>query len=158
MIFIEFEEFKSKCEVLSPEDSDFVRECFIDEFIDTSSNGYRENILKHLQYADGEFYNGYLWDYLKVKNITKENYIEDVKYLNMTVFVMWDIHSDYKVNINNYFKFGKKCVIKTCIETLLLGKCYLPDDIYIFDENFTWYFVFTHEDIYNRRYCLKYGI
>ena len=43
------------------------------------------------------------------------------------------------------------------MDTLLAGCEFLPEDIYICDSTFQWTFVMTHEEIENKRYCLKCG-
>ena len=67
---------------------------------------------------------------------------------------MQDIRSQDNVFMPNRQKFSKESVLKT--ETWsekMLEK--LPEDIYIFDETFTWSAIYTHEtDINNAPYCL----
>lgn len=42
-------------------------------------------------------------------------------------------------------------------DILLNNLDYLPEDIYIFDHSFEWTIVLTHEEIENKRWCLKSG-
>lgn len=92
---MEWEDFKVNCEVLPFDESTLIRACFIDEFVDTTCNGYKENIVK----------------------------------------------------IN--------------IELLIKGEKFFLEDIYVFDDTLSWYFVKTHEyskGKKGRRYCLNGGV
>lgn len=68
-----------------------------------------------------------------------------------------DIHSCERIFADEYWKFGKDAVLKINFETLIKGEIYLPEDIYIFDENLTWTLIKTHENIKGKCYCLKSG-
>lgn len=158
---MEWEDFKVNCKVLPFDESALIRACFIDEFVDTTCNGYKETILKRKEYIDGICYTGYLWDYLKEKNAVKENYIEQLAFVSKDVYVMWDIHTCERIHIDDYWKFGKENIVKINIEVLIKGEKFFPEDIYIFDDTLSWYFVKTHEYSQGkkgRRYCLKGGV
>ena len=74
-----------------------------------------------------------------------------------SIYVFWDIHSSEKIWIKDYWKFDKDAVLRMSMDTLLAGCEFLPEDIYICDSTFQWTFVMTHEEIENKRYCLKCG-
>lgn len=55
----------------------------------------------------------------------------------------------------SFFKFGKDNIVKLDIEYLIESIDYFPEDIYIFDNDFSWTYIITHEDDGKRRICLK---
>lgn len=71
------------------------------------------------------------------------------------VLVLWDIHSCDRIFIENYWKFPKDKVIMVDAKWLIDGLEYLPEDIYIFDYNFSWTYIITHEYDDERRICMK---
>ena len=140
--------------VLDLKKSDELRDEYIKSFIDTSSSYYKEDIEQKTLFSDGFCYIGYLWDCLLKPTIISEykanHFLED----KGIVYIMWDIHSSERIFIDDYWKFPKNQILCTDekIESL---KSDLPEDIYVFDDTFSWTVVFTHE--YNdkdRRYCL----
>ena len=158
---MEWEEFKTNCEVLSLDESALLRTCFIDEFVDTTYEGYKKHILTREDYIDGRCYTGYLWDYLKEKSVVKENYIERLVDVAKYIYVMWDVHTCERIYIKNYWKFGKENIVKINIEMFLKGEEFFPEDIYLFDDTLSWYFIKTHEYTQGKkekRYCLKGGL
>ena len=51
-------------EIVPVEKARVLRESFIQKFIDTTSDHYKKHIATLIQYTDGLFYDGYLWEYL----------------------------------------------------------------------------------------------
>lgn len=135
-----------------------LRERFIECFVDTKSEYYRKYCLQ----AD-ETVRGFLWDTLKVyseKNICTQEQAAEFLEKNGSVYFMWDLWRKGTVFADKY----PNAVIKA--DGAELGRlsvnewnaeldaekhdCYieypqLPSDIYVFDESFSWYVVFTHE-------------
>jgi len=72
-----------------------------------------------------------------------------------SVLVLWDIHSSNRIITNDYWKFGKDSVVRIDTKYLIEGIDYFPEDIYIFDDDFLWTYIITHEDDGKRRICLK---
>lgn len=71
--------------------------------------------------------------------------------------MLWDIHTAERIFIEDYWKFGKNNVLKLEFAELMNNLHYLPDDIYILDENYAWTIALTHEYIDDKRWCLKSG-
>ena len=67
---------------------------------------------------------------------------------------MWDMHSCEKIWIPDYWKFPKTKILCTDAWTESL-KYKLPEDVYVFDDTFSWSVIFTHEtNEKEERYCL----
>ena len=140
--------------VLDLKKSDELRDEYIKSFIDTSSSYYKENIKQKTLFNDGFCYSGYLWDCLLKPTVVTEYKAKQFLEGKEIIYIMWDIHSNEKICTLDYWKFPKTQIILTDekIETL---KSNLPEDIYVFDDTFSWTVVFTHEyNEKNRRYCL----
>ena len=109
------------------------------------------------KFSDGYCYLGYLWDCIKNPIIIDSEYIKEIAKDMGTVYVFWDINSCERIFIENYWRFEKDAVLKVDFATLIEGKNYLPEDIYIFDKNIQWTLIKTHEDIDGKCYCIKSG-
>jgi len=68
---------------------------------------------------------------------------------------LWDIHTCEKILIEDYWKFPKERVIKVDVTSLKEGLEYLPEDIYIFNYDFSWTYILTHEDDGKGRICYE---
>lgn len=148
------EDFKRHIEVLPEEVSNALRALYIEHFIDANKEGYNKCIAQRELFSDGYCYTGYLWDYLLEYNkITFRTLIEELLNKKM-LLVLWDIHSCEKIFIENYWKFQKDRILKVDARWIKEGIEHLPEDIYIFDYNFSWTYILTHEDDGKRRICL----
>lgn len=140
--------------ILDSTKSDDLRYKYIKNFINTSSPYYKKNIEQKTMFSDGLCYVGYLWDCLLNPTVVSEHKADQLLLGKRELFVMWDIHSCERIFIPNYWKFPKEKVlyVKTWLETF---KDDLPEDVYVFDNTFSWSVIFTHEtDTKNNRYCL----
>ena len=153
---MEFDDFKNKIVILDRFLSDQLRLKYIDMFVNCEHPRYHEQICVKHKFKDGYCYLGYLWDFMKNPIVIDQEYIESKNEIN-EVYVMWDNHSCERIWIKDYWKFDKNVVLKLNFSTLLLGYHFLPEDIYIFDDSFSWTFVLTHEELKGKRYCLKCG-
>ena len=134
--------------------SDELRGKYIEEFVDSSSDYYIENIKNTRFYSDGLCYLGYLWCCLKEPCVVPEhiarNFLQNQKHL----YVMWDISTCKNIFIPDYWKYPKRSVMYIEQWTDALKED-LPEDIYLFDDTFRWSVIFTHEtDLNNRPYCM----
>ena len=154
---MQFELFEKMVEILDEATGDKLRKRYIETFINTDHELYREHIEVRHQFCDGYGYLGYLWDFIKHPVIIEKEYIEAVAENIGEVYVFWDIHSCERIFIKDYWKFGKKAVLKVDLKTLLEGWNYLPEDIYIFDKTMAWTLIKTHEDMDGKCYCLMGG-
>ena len=157
---MELEHFKRTLRVLPPEDSLKWRECYIQKFIDHSSPFYEKNVLKLRKFSDGEFYDGYLWDcVINIQTITFDDFSSKLINLKSCVMAMWDLHSQDKIRVPNYWKFGRGDVLRVDSAILCEGLEHLPEDIYIFDETLSWTLISTHEyrDNNSRICAVSYG-
>ena len=140
--------------ILDSKKSDALRCNYIKNFVDTASTYYKENIEQKTMFSDGLCYTGYLWDCLLNPSIILENKAEQFLQKKRKIFIMWDIHSCDRILIPDYWKFPKTKVLysDTWVETF---KDDLPEDVYVFDDTFSWSVIYTHEtDVKNNRYCL----
>lgn len=161
-------------EISAAESSRRLRETFIERFVDTKCE-YYQNVLE----AD-EQVRGFLWDCLKAggkEQVTQERAAEFLKGRG-GVYFMWDHWRSGTVFADEYpgavvkadgGEIGRLAVSEWNAEIEAEKRdCYiehpqLPSDIYVFDEGFSWYVVFTHEfddcesldDIV--RYCILYS-
>ncbi len=163
-----------KYEIVPNEKAAALRKSFIQQFIDTTSGHYQKYIAAFVQYADGLYYEGYLWDCLKDnKNWERECRMEDAADFlrdQKSVFVMWDSFSkertsSYKLRSLGHHKDTNLKVLGDDLAQIVVEEwnreqaaweagyqcqgLWLPHDIYCFDESMKWYAVFTHEGLDN---------
>ena len=154
---MQFDEYKLFVEVIDERIAKGLREKYIERFIDINSSYYKKNIKKTRKYVDGYCYKGYLWDCLKEPYIIDEEYIKRIAKEINEVYVMWDIHTKERIHIDNYWNFLKKDIIKGPMDMIIKGDIFLPEDYYIFSTDMSWCIIKTHEEIEEKRYCLKCG-
>ena len=140
--------------ILDSAASDCLRCKYIETFVNTKSLYYVENIKQKTFFNDGLCYVGYLWDCLKKTNIISESEAEIFLQKKGKVFIMWDIHSSEMILIPNYWKYPKTQIL--CADQWSNEfKPNLPEDLYIFDDTFSWSIIYTHEtDEKGNPYCL----
>lgn len=134
--------------------SNTLRHKYIKEFVDTSLTYYKKNIERKIMFCDGLCYIGYLWDCLINPSIISEQKADQLLQEKRDFYIMWDIHSCERILIPDYWKFPKTRILcaDAWLETL---KNDLPEDIYIFDDTFSWSIIYTHEtNAKKSRYCL----
>lgn len=155
---MELKTFRTKVTLLNETERNRLREKYINTFIDQNHKRYQDQIVLRKRCIDGNCYDGYLWDYLKSREIIDTLYVQEAANRIADVYVFWDIHSCEKILVKDYWKFEKDAMLKLNFTLLLQGKEYLPEDIYIFNESFTWTIILTHEDLDGRPYYLKSGM
>ena len=140
--------------VLNLSTSNKLRREYIKTFINTTSSYYVKNIEQKMMFSDGLCYTGYLWDCLLNAQIISEYQADQLLQKKQKIFIMWDIHSCDRIFIPNYWKFPKSNILSVDIWSKSL-KIELPEDIYVFDDTFSWSVIYTHEtDAKDERYCL----
>jgi hypothetical protein len=140
--------------VFDSKKSDILRLKFINTFVNTGSDYYIKHVKNRQMFSDGLCYTGYLWDCLLSPKIISESELNQILCEKQNIFIMWDIHTCDQIFIPDYWKFPKSSVLFVENWTDEL-KVDLPEDIYIFDENFNWAAVYTHEDDFEgNRWCL----
>lgn len=151
---MDFDTFKANLVVIDNTQGSSLRERYIETFVDTNHKWYHDRIGARRKYIDGYCYEGYLWDCLKNKELVSAEYIKELSENVGTVYVFWDMHSCERIFIEDYWKFAKDAVLELKFDTLIQGREFLPEDIYIFDNSFKWTLVLTHEDIDGAPYYL----
>lgn len=161
-------------EVVETGRAEFLRGRFIERFVDTKCKYYREYYLQANEYV-----HGFLWDCLKdffdEKNRCTQEQAAQLLEKRSGVYFMWDFWREGSVFADEYpnavikangAELGRLSVNEWNAELEAeKHECYiehprLPSDIYVFDESFSWYVVFTHEfdDCENNdgivRYCI----
>lgn len=140
--------------VLDVLESNRLREKYISTFINTDSKYYIDRIKTLAKFSDGLCYTGYLWDCLKKPMLVSEAEIAKKLKTKKGIYIMWDIHSQDRLFVPNYWKYPKECIlyVETWSEAIRQD---LPEDIYLFDDSFAWSAIYTHEtDMNNDPYCL----
>ncbi len=134
--------------------ADIVRAKFISAFINLESLHYKKYIQPLHSFRDGLCYVGYLWDCLKNKTLLSESESDAFLKGMHNLLIMWDIHSCEKILIPDYWKYPKKCILSVSEWKGIQHHADLPEDIYVFDESYSWCIIFTHEtDQFGNRYC-----
>lgn len=142
--------------VLQKDESSLVRELYIYAFIDSESEWYINHIKTMQCCVDGLCYDGYLWECLKkgYKFISVQHAI-DILQSKKYIYLLYDLHSCEKILQPNYWKYAKAAVLFGSTEEFLSEMPHLPEDIYVFDDTFTWSVIFTHEITEKgRRICM----
>lgn len=140
--------------ILDSKKSDALRHNYVKNFVDTASTYYKENIEQKTMFSDGLCYIGYLWDCLLNPSIILESKADQILQEKRRIYIMWDIHSCDRIFISDYWKFPKEKIL--CTDAWAeIYKDDLPEDIYVFDDTFSWSVIYTHEtDVKDNRYCL----
>lgn len=144
---------KTQPQILSPEESAFWREAYLDAFVDTASEHYRRYIASPRSFSDGPHYEGYLWDCLRSPTrITIERFRHEIeKYPE--VLVMADDHSRNRIPGAPLWPYPSLSVARFTPRVLVESLAELPEDLYLFDESVSWTLGVTHEHDGKRRIC-----
>lgn len=154
---ISLEEFKNRITIITGYEANIIRERYVSRFVDTTSDYFRKHIAVRNQFENEEYYLGYLWDSLKQPEIiTEDEILRNQELLDKIIYIMWDLHSSREILIKDYWKFPKEAVLKIKYRDFLEGIGYLPEDIYIFNEEIKSSLILTHEYFDDgKRYCLR---
>ena len=146
-----------RVDVLQNEEARVLRQAYLDRFVDTRSEFYREHVATRCKYSDGLRYDGYIWDCLK--NATPITYAEFCGVVQglARVVAMADDHSRDKVIGPPLWPYPPYSVVSLSGDLLLQLMPALPEDIYVFDRTVSWTLVLTHEHDGQERICLKVG-
>ena len=136
--------------------ADTIRTRFTDAFADKQNEYYKTAVREKRLFSDGLCYIGYLWDCMKNREIVSERAALERASQAEKTLVMWDLNSKDMIPVPNYWKYPKTAVLELSgseIESILPT---LPEDVYFFDESFTWAVALTHEySDKGRRYCVS---
>lgn len=154
---MDFIKFKEEVKILDKKRGTELRKRYIENFVNTEHKRYKEQIQRQHKFVDGFCYLGYLWDYIKNPIVIDEEKFGEKASKIEEIYTFWDIHSCERIWIKDYWKFDKDAMLKLKMDVLLQGEKYLPEDIYIFDDSFSWTLIKTHEDIQGIRFCLQSG-
>ncbi len=149
---------ETRPQILSPQDSSFWREAYLQAFVDTTSDHYRHHIASPRPFSDGVHYEGYLWDCLRSPTrITFERFRHEVVRFP-EVLVMADDHSRDRIPGAPLWPYAAFSVVRFSSRLLLDSLAGLPEDLYVFDESVDWTLALTHEHDSKRRICCAVGI
>lgn len=131
--------------ILKKDFAELLRQKYIEKYIDTTGTAYKEKILKIYKMSDGLCYIGYLWDCFKQYTLADEK--ECLKFLSKKneFMIFWDINSSDYIKIKNYWNYPKDAIVQIGYTEFIEKLSTFPEDIYIFDETFSWTVVLTHE-------------
>lgn len=139
-------------------DSALFREAYLQAFVDTTNEHYRQYIATKQQFSDGIHYVGYVWDCLRQQSrITHERFCHEIV-RHPEVYVFADDHSRDRVMGPPLWPYPPYSVIALPPNLLLQMRPALPEDIYVFDSSVSWTLVLTHEHDDEGRYCLGVGL
>lgn len=157
--------FKAQTTVLRGEEASRLRKRYIARFVDTSTAYFRNEIDGREALGDERHYSGYLWDTLKHAEVITQQQLVDTLAVWQSVYVFWDLHSERKIFIPDYWKFPKDSVLQatsTDLARVLLhdadigptADLILPEDLYLFGDTVEFSLITTHEYV-PERYCLR---
>ena len=156
---MELENFKTHMQILNQYQADEYRKRYINKYINTNSKFYIDRIETLTQFSDGLCCTGYLWESLKSPIFIHEEQIETYRSKLKQVLIFWDNNSKDRIYIKDYWKFGKKTMVRVDYNLFLDHAHFFPEDVYLTDETLQWTIVFTHEDdINNRRLIMQVGL
>ena len=156
---MELENFKTHMQILNQYQADEYRKRYINKYINTNSKFYIDRIETLTQFSDGLCCTGYLWESLKSPMFIHEEQIETYRSKLKQVLIFWDNNSKDRIYIKDYWKFGKKTMVRVAYNLFLDHAHFFPEDVYLTDETLQWTIVFTHEDdINNRRLIMQVGL
>lgn len=140
--------------VLDTTKSNELRCEYIKNFINTSSSYYKSKIELKTLFCDGLCYSGYLWNCLLKQTVISESNADQFLHEKQKILIMWDVHSCEQTLITDYWKFSNAKILLADTWTNSF-KHNFPEDVYVFDDSFSWSVIFTHEtDEKEGRYCL----
>lgn len=142
---VDLVEFKRMVNVLPQVEADAVRRRYIDAFVDTNHPSFERRVGTLRLFRDGLAYDAYLWDYLKNWQRVSELALLTAACQQEPVYAFWDIHSNERIWIEDYWKLGKETVLQADYATITRGLEHLPEDIYIASLDMSWTYVLTHE-------------
>lgn len=130
------------------------REKFVSCFVDCNSDYYRDNILCGTAFLEKGSYYGYLWECYLPSEIESEQACLEFLATIKSFYVLWDLHPDVSRQ-KEYWKYPKHAVLEMNVQDYMENCAKLPEDIYIFDDSFSWSIALTHEsNLKNERWCL----
>lgn len=136
-------------------ESAFLRNIFIQTFVDTACEYYQNSIQSKSRFQDGECYTGYLWDcMLNCQQVSFNHAISLLQDSHSNLYVFWDIHSSKHIPVTGYWKYPKEAVLLVSTDELPEILPTLPEDCYFFDNTLSWAIALTHEESKKgRRIC-----
>ena len=141
-------------EILNQQKAEEFRRKYISLFVNTESEHYNQYIAKLRMFKDGLRYTGYLWDCFINPTLVSAAYCDNYLKRKGEIYIFWDIHSCERIPIPDYWKYPIDCLMCMTYDEYQEHKHVLPEDVYIFDETFSWTIAYTHEDIEGEQYCL----
>jgi hypothetical protein len=143
--------------ILPPMESVSLRDQYLCNFVNTSTEHYQKYILKRQTFSDGMHYSGYLWDCIRGgSRITFERFCQEVV-LHPEVCVFADDHSRDRVINAALWPYPPLSVAVMPPYLLLQLLPALPEDLYVCDALASWTLILTHEDDGKRRICWAVG-
>ncbi len=153
---MELQEFKSAVAILPRGEAREVRGRYIGTFVLAGCEECRRIIELSAAYPATTYW-GYLWDCLRDPVAVDCQFADSLVGTLGEVLVLWDLHPDGRVLVEDYWKFGRDDVLRLDYGLLLGNLRHLPEDIYIFDRSFSWTLVLTHEYVDDKRWCVASG-
>ena len=143
----ELEAFAAAVRVLSPKEGRAIRARFHEAFLDTASEHYRNGLAVFIAKPPGKGnQRGLLWKALRAYRRVTWDQIRTVMSRSREVFVLWDIENPNPYLPPDHLAPFERDTVIACRPAYLEAAVHLlPDDLYVFDNSFTWAGVLTHE-------------
>jgi hypothetical protein len=153
---MELKEFKNSVNILTGEEAQLIRELFRDTFVDKNKESYKKYIESTIMCSGGNCYSGYLWDVFKHSKRIGEGLAKAHVSDRNIIYVMWGIHSKEGMPKKDNWRLPKEAILHVESSLLLDQLSHLPEDIYIFDDSFSWAVALTNEwgGRPDKRWCL----
>ena len=140
--------------VLDGLDAKRLRNLYVLNFINTASSYYNKYIQQKIKFDDGMFYPGYLWDCTLSPQIVSEEDALKIVQDKEKMYIMWDDHSCQRCVMTKEWNYSKQDIL-LIDKWACVNRLNMPEDMYVFDDTFSWSIVITHEtNTKNETYCL----
>lgn len=141
----DFDNWRLSVTVFDIEEGGRARDAFIDSFVDRAHPRFGERIATPQKFNDGDYYTGYLWDYMYSRTFVDVDTARRRLAGTDPVIAFWDLHSSERIRTPNYWRFERNAVLRLRAAHLVEGLAFLPEDLYVFDSTLAWAIAFTHE-------------
>ena len=141
--------------ICEEQQANLLRSRYIQAFIDQSREQYQTEIAYDGKYVNRFYYSGYLWDCIRdVKVISKEECLLTLDRVEH-FYALWDVHLYPRTAECKICEYPRDAVLKLHKDEYRDLLLHLPEDIYFFDDSFSWSVVLTHEEVDGAAWCLS---
>ena len=136
--------------ILTGIESAQIRERFQKTFLDFENPYYHSFFNAKLTLENYHQYTDYMWDILKNKEVIWGAEAEKRLQEQGEIFLMWDDNRFIPLQ----FPYARKGVLRLTFAEFQSQESIFPDDVYFFDESYSWAIALTHTYQEEGRWCL----